>query len=493
MSNLNSEGRYLHLTLAEKFDPNLEAIFGPVDEREVSLATLAYNEDAINEIISTLPHKGIINIRGRFGKKHKKITDHPRFELDIFKAILQTLEDSQALYGYKLPVLDLKEERTGLLQLPWHVFIVRTDVQRENNVGHILKNIICKWDVRYNDPMFVRIFTKDGTSVGPDNILEQLEKDNIIAVVNDHQHGGYGRLLMGAAYALVDPIYCNKMSTDSEMYHKRNGVMLPSTWEQRARNSQAVVRDKKAEGDNNIHEADLALYEWGQVLEKLKVDYQSSGNPKEKLTCNRGQDLYKYYCTPKFKPYYEDVIASHARIWPEGELTHEVPWGVFTFLDYYKAKGWQPARLKDLLKKIEIVLNAYYPDTMYGKNRNRATTEKKSYSDPKKRTFWGDTNQYREILEQLDGDDYRINVDKGMQMASTLHHMIMSYNKYLLAKGKPLLFKSALPAIITPTGKTIDYKNSFKIYQDRDVIEEYDYSFDDELNTTDYSNFENDE
>ena len=108
MSNLNSEGRYLHLTLAEKFDPNLEAIFGPVDEREVSLATLAYNEDAINEIISTLPHKGIINIRGRFGKKHKKITDHPRFELDIFKAILQTLEDSQALYGYKLPVLDLK-------------------------------------------------------------------------------------------------------------------------------------------------------------------------------------------------------------------------------------------------------------------------------------------------------------------------------------------------------------------------------------------------
>lgn len=490
MTKLNSEGRYLHPQLAEKFESNLETIFGPIDEREVSLATLAYDDDTIDEIVSQLPNNGIINIRGRFGKKNKKITDHPQFELDIFKSILQALEDSQALYGYKLPVLDLANERAGLLQLPWHICRVRTDVQRETNIGHILKNIIRLWDIRYNDPMFVRITTKDGSYVGPDNVQEQLEKDNLIAVVNDHQHGGYGRLLMGAPYALVDPIYCNKMSTDSEMYHKRNGIMLQSTWEQRTRNSQAVVRDKKAEGDNNIHEADLALYEWGQLLEKLKVDYQSSGNPKEKLVCNRGKDLYKYYNTPKYRPYYEDVIESHVRIWPEGELTHEVPWAEFTILDFYKSKGWQTARLKDLIKKIEVVLKEYYPDTMYGKNRNRATT-KAGNIDPNKRTLWGDTNNYREVLEKIDGDDYRVKQDKGLQMASVLHHMLMSYNKYLIEKGKTPLFKSPLPQITTPSGSVLDFKNPFRIYQNKDVVAEYDWSPEDQSNQTDYSDFEN--
>jgi hypothetical protein len=130
MLNLNSEGRYLHPTLAEKFEPNLEAIFGPVDERTESLSYLAYDDDKIDEIINSLPHNGIINLRGRFGKNHKKLTDHPKFELDIYKSILQSLEDSQALFGYKLPTLDLSQERTGLLQLPWHVFVVRTDVNR---------------------------------------------------------------------------------------------------------------------------------------------------------------------------------------------------------------------------------------------------------------------------------------------------------------------------------------------------------------------------
>ena len=492
MLNLNSEGRYLHPTLAQKFDPNLEAIFGPVDERTESLSYLAYDDDKIDEIISSLPHNGIINLRGRFGKNHKKLTDHPKFELDIYKAILQSLEDSQALFGYKLPILDLSQERTGLLQLPWHVFVVRTDVNREVNVGHILKNIIRLWDIRYNDPVFVRITTKDGSYVGPDNIAEQLAADNIIAVVNDHQHGGYGRLFMGAHYALVDPIYCNKMSTDSEMYHKRNGIMLQSTWEQRTRNSQAVVRDKKAEGNTNIHETDLAVYEWGQVLEKLKVDYQSSGIPKEKLTCNRGKDLYKYYTHPRYRQWYSEVISAHTRIWPEGELTHEVPWGVFTFLDYYQLKGWQPARLNDLLKKIEIVLKAYYPDSMYGKNRNRATTQTKN-TDPTKRTFWGDTNSHREFLEKIDSDDYRIAQDKGVQMAATLHHMLMSYNKYLLEKGKQPLFKSPLPAITTSNGKNLDYKNPFRIYQGKDIVAEYDWSSEDDCNQTDYSDFENDE
>jgi len=489
--NSNFEGRYLHPDLADKFGPNLESIFGPANEREVSITSLAYDDDAIDEIIKSLPNEGIINIRGRFGAKHKKIQDHPKFELDIFRAILNMLEQSEALLGYQLPTLDLSNQRTGLLELPWNVFHVRTDVQRETNVGHILKNIIRLWDIRYNDPMFVRITTKDGSHVGPENIQEQLAKNNIIAVVNDHQHGGYGRLLMGAPNALVDPICCNKMSTDSEMYHKRNGIQLQSTWEQRTRNSQAVVRDKLAEGDTNIHEADQALYDWGKVLENLGVDYQSPSNPKEKLVCNRGKDLYKYYNIPKYLPYYEDVILAHKRIWPEGELTHEVCWAIFTFLSFYKTEHkFTQTKLKDLLKKLEEMLKAYYPDNMYGKNyRNRATT-KTTNKDPNKRTLCGDTNQYVLILTSIDGDDWRANLDRGLQIASTLHHMLMSYNKYLISIGKSPLVKGILPPITTGSGKALDFKNPFRIYQGQTIVQEYDWSKEEDMSSIDYSEFE---
>jgi len=298
MKKLNSEGRYVPESIAKTFGENLEKVFGPIEDREVNLYSFAYDDEGIDEIIKQLPNKGIINTRKLFGKSHKNIEDNPSI-IQIFNEVLETLRFSGALLGYSLPVLDLDQERKGLMQLPWDVFVIRPDVNRELNIGHILKNIIRKWDIRYNDPVFARITTKDGSPISEDNWEEHLANNNLVAVINDHQHGGIGRFGMGAPYALVDPIFCNKKSTDSEMYHKRNGVMLQPSWENTARNSMAVVRDKLAEGDTSVHEADQAIYDWGQLLHGLGVDFQSSSLPKDKGVCNRGKDLYKHYNTRK--------------------------------------------------------------------------------------------------------------------------------------------------------------------------------------------------
>ena len=479
---------YVPLELVEEYGANLESVFGPIEDREVSLASLAYDDEGIDEIINQLPNKGIINVRKLFGKSHKKITDNPSVEVKIFKEVLNVLRYSGAMLGYKLPELNLSSERKGLMKLPWHVFVVRPDVNRELNVGHILKNVIRKWDIRYNDPIFVRITTKDGSAINESNWEEHLAKDNLIAVINDHQHGGIGRLLMGAPYALVDPIFCNKMSTDSEMYHKRNGTMLQATWEQQARNSMAVVRDKTAEGDTNIHEQDRLIYEWGQLLLSLNVDFQSSSLPKDKAVCNRGKDLYKYYNTSKYRSFYKESIQLIRDVWPEGELTVEVLWALLTIQAFYvENHKYTPARLKDLRNKIEITLKAYYPDSMYAKtNRNRSTTSAGN-TDLNKRTLWGDTNAYRSYLEEIDGDDWRIKIDKGLMMASTIHHMIMSYNKFLLSSGKRGIVDYLAP-ITTGSGKSIDFKNSYKIYKGNDIITEYNWSDTDKQ--VDYSTFE---
>ena len=285
---------------ASKIESMHNDILGPKEDRDQSILSLAYDDEAIDEIITQLPAKGIINTRKRFGKQFKNIEDNPGFMAKLMPAVIDILKNSEVLLGYELPKVNLEDERKGLMQLPWNVFVVRPDVNRELNVGHILKNVIRKWDIRYNDPIFARICTKDGSHIDESNWETHLMNDNLVAVINDHQHGGTGRYICGAPYAIVDPIFCNKKSTDSEMYHKRNGVMLQATWEQQARNSIAVVRDKKLEGDTTIHEADVMLYEWDQILKNLKVDFQSSNLPKDKAVCNRGKDLYKYYTNKKY-------------------------------------------------------------------------------------------------------------------------------------------------------------------------------------------------
>lgn len=460
-------------------DADLDKILGPKQDRDVSLHSLAYDDDAIDEIISRLPGKGgIINTRKRFGKSHKNIEDNPSFVNDLMKAVINMLADNEVLLGHELLPLNLDKERQGLMKLPWDVFIVRPDVNRELNVGHIIKNVLRKWDIQYNDPIFARICTKDGSDINHNNWEQHLANDNLLAVINDHQHGGAGRYLQGAPYALVDPIFSNLKSTDSEMYQKRNGVPLIATWEQQARNSAAVARDKQAEGTlHEVHETDLAIYEWTELLKKLKVDFQSSSLPKDKGITNRGKDLYKYYNNKKWQPFYEDVILMHRRIWPEGELTHEVPWGVFTFLSYYKSKhNYTTAMIKELLKKIEIVLKNYYPDDRFGnKYFNRAFT-KPSQKDPFKKTFWGDANLYSVYLEQQHGDDWRTTLDKGVKMASMLHHMLLSFNKYLIENGKTPIVKGTLPDFKSESNNIIGYKNPFRIYgPDNDIIQEYDY------------------
>lgn len=466
----------------------LVKILGPVEDRDTSLLSLAYDDDTIDEIVGRLHDGGLINTRKRFGKHFKKIEDNPSFENHIMPAVFQELETSEALLGYQLPALRLENERKGLMELPWDVFVVRPDVNRELNIGHIIRNILRLWDIRYNDPIFARITTKDGSTINENNWREHLEKGNLVAVINDHQHGGAGRYIMGAPYALVDPIFCNKKSTDSEMYHKRNGNVLKATWEQQARNAIAVVRDKLAEGDTNIHEQDQLLYDWSKVNESLKIDFQSSSLPKDKAICNRGKDLYKYYSNRKWRPFYEDVILMTRRVWPEGEVSQEVLWGIFTFLSFYKEnKGYTSAKIKELVKKLELTLDAYYPDSMYPKNyRNRSTT-KPTNKDPNKRTLWGDANSFRAYLEEMNGDDWRVKLDKGLQMASALHHMIMSFNKSLVENGKtPIVKGKQLEPITSGSGNPIDFKNPYRVYNQKDVEAEYDWSNSDEI--VDYSN-----
>jgi len=449
MTTYNNEGRYLHPELAKDFGINLEKIFGPVDERTISLKSIKYDYETLSSIFDKFKGTSyIIPVRFIWGQKGR-----PSFELELFREMLVRMRDSGAFWGYKLPTLDLHRQR-DLPSIEWKNLFTRTDVNREINIKHIIENIICHWDVRYNDPIFCRILSDNTGNV------------------NDHQHGGLARLLMGAPNALIDPIYCDKASTDSEMYEKRNGRMLKSSWENRTINSITVVADKKAEGCNDIDPEDEKLYNWFELLKKRNISFQASkGAPKGKWICNRGQDLHKHYIDSKIQPFYEDILDLHIKLWPNGEISHEVVWGLGRFFHFYQViQGFSPAKMKELKKIVLEVMMAYYPESYYGNNYfNRSTSSGKNAT----RTFWGETNWYRNVLEEQDGDDWRLNLDRGLIMASTLQHMIQSYNKFLVDTGKTKILPWFLPTVTSDSGKPIDFKNPLKIAnQEFNFIEE---------------------
>jgi hypothetical protein len=421
----------------DKFGEDLVDIFGPVEDQKIHLGSLANNPEKVETLINKLPNGGILDVYEVFGRNARV-----RF-VDVAIKVLEMIQESGAFEGYKLPQWVVLEDRIGGEKVEWDSMYLKYPVQREINVGHIVRTILVPWEGWLNDPAFCRKLSDGSYNV------------------NDKQHGNMGRFIIGAPYALAEVIVSDKESMDSNMYAQRNIYNLASSWESSANNRVNRAEAYEIEG-TPVKLDDQPYYDFYQILDDEGSEWREKAGPRGKKdgVCYRAKDLFKHYNTFDRDIFIKGVQVNR-QVWPTGELSHEVVWGVCKLLDYYRHEhNFTDSDIRNVTSYIKTVLKEYYPDKDF-RTAARGTG---------KGTFWNDVKDFMGVIKANDPDDFRgQDKSKEWMMASALRSMMLNYDHFRTTeKGTHSLVKIDLPAVCREhDSKCYDIDMPFKVGKDR--------------------------
>jgi hypothetical protein len=450
-------------TVLDKFGENLTDIFGPEEDQKIHLGSLADSPEKVEALISKLPNGGILDVYEVFGRNARV-----NF-IEVATKVLEMIQESGAFEGYKLPVWDELEDRIGGEKVQWLNMYLKYPVQREINVGHIVRTILVPWEGWLNDPAFCRKLLDGSYNV------------------NDKQHGNMGRFILGAPYALAEVIVSDKESMDANMYAQRNIHNLPSSFEASLNNRVNRAMEYEREG-TPVKLEDKPYYDFYQILDDEGSEWRERAGSKGKRdgVCYRAKDLFKHYST-----YDRDIfikgIQVNRQVWPTGELSHELVWAVGRLLQYYRdVHKLTDSDMRNVTSYIKTVLKEYYPDKDF-RTASRGTG---------KGTFWNDVKDFMGVIKAQDPDDFRgQDKSKEWMMASALRSMMLNYDHFRTTeKGTHALVKIDLPAVCREQdSKCYDIDMPFKVGKERfsikDAVEfnhaeiDFDEEEDDELET----------
>lgn len=385
--------------LLDYFGNDLMDVFGTPEEQQskIDLRSIANSPSKIDELIKQLPNGGVLDVYEKFGKDSR-----PTF-LEVSIEILKMFKDSGIFKMYKLPKLSCSLNRIGGCEAEWNTLYLRYPVQRSVNVWHIVRDILIEWDSDLNDPAYVRVLADGSMNV------------------NDKQHGNFGRLIMGFEKVLVEGVYSDDPSMDSNMYASRNIQNLASSWENNANVRVTRAQDYQKEG--KIPTAgDLVYLDFYNTLDDLDCSWQEASLPKKSKVCQNGHKLFRHYDQYKANDIFKSCVGMNTAIWPHGELAHEFVWGACEFMKQMQVSSFTDSQLRDIKSYIKRAVSETYPDRINRPNRSTGPG-----------TIWGDVKSFlRQLNKESTGTkkDFRLSMPPNYLIAAGLRDLIVNWNAY---------------------------------------------------------------